>query len=126
MNSIVQTSSPLTEDEIVKLKVFVRENQMKPLHEQIIAILREKLYLVDGITAPPSFQEYLHHAIQERLQREIWTDLKIGTTHVQGRPFPESFKRDIESGLQKVMQNYEATIAELAPPGTKQLKSHNR
>lgn len=54
MNSIVQTSSPLTEDEIVKLKVFVRENQMKPLHEQIIAILREKLYLVDGITAPPS------------------------------------------------------------------------
>lgn len=73
LDAIVVTEglSPLTSDQSSKLKVFVRETQMKPLHEQIIAILRTKLYLVDGTTAPASFHEYLRHSIQERLQREI-------------------------------------------------------
>ena len=55
------------------------------------------------------------HAIQERLQREIWTNLKIGTTHIKGRPFPDKFRKDVESGLFAVMQKYEDTVAELTP-----------
>lgn len=115
LDAIVTTDgpSPLTSDESVKLKVFVRETQMKPLHEQIVSILRTKLYLVDGTTAPASFQEYLRHAIQERLQRDIWTTLKISTTHIKGRPFPDNFRKDVESGLLAVMRKYEDTIAEL-------------
>jgi hypothetical protein len=108
-------SSPLSTDQNVRVKVFVREAQMKPLHDQIIAILRSKLYLVEERTAPPSFHEYLRHAIQERLQREIWSNLKIGTTHIRGRPFPEAFQKDIESGLLTVMRKYDDTIAELYP-----------
>lgn len=107
--------SPLTTDQNVKVKSFVREVQMKPLHDQIIAILRSKLYLVEERTAPASFHEYLRHAIQERLQREIWTNLKIGTTHIRGRPFPEAFQKDIEAGLLTVMRKYDDTIAELYP-----------
>lgn len=117
LDAIVVTEgpSPLTSDESVRLKVFVRETQMKPLHEQIIAILRTKLYLVDGTRAPASFHEYLRHAIQERLQREIWTTLKISTAHIKGRPFPDDFRKDVEAGLLAVMRKYEDTVAELNP-----------
>lgn len=116
-DAIVATDgpSPLTIDQNVRVKAFIREVQMKPLHDQIIAILRGKLYLVEERVAPASFHEYLRHAIQERLQREVWTNLKIGTTHIHGRPFPETFKKDIESGLLAVMGKYDDTIAELYP-----------
>jgi hypothetical protein len=115
LDAIVVTEgpSPLSTDESVRLKVFVRETQMKPLHQQIIAILRTKLYLVEGLTAPVSFHDYLRHAIQERLQREIWATLKISTTHIKGRPFPDDFRKDVETGLFAVMRQYEDTIAEL-------------
>jgi len=117
LDAIVTTEGPssLTSDQNVNVKAFVREAQIKPLHDQIIAILRGKLYLVDERTAPASIHEYLRHAIQERLQREIWSNLKISTTHIRGRPFPDTFKKDIESGLLTVMRKYDDTIAELYP-----------
>jgi hypothetical protein len=117
LDAIVEGDSvpKLSADAIVQVKVFIRENQMKPLHDQIIAILHSKLYLVDGINVPPSFREYLHHAIQGRLQREIWTQLQISTIHVRGRPFPDEFRQDVHRGLLAVMKRYEDTVAELAP-----------
>src|SRR5438128_4266230 len=41
---VTQGPSPLTTDQSVRAKAFVRETQMKPLHEQIIGVLRTKLY----------------------------------------------------------------------------------
>jgi hypothetical protein len=110
-----ESGAKLTADEIVKVKVLIRETHMKPLHNQIIAALHSKLYLVDGIDVPPSFREYLHHAIQERLQREIWTQLQVSTVHVRGRPFPAEFRQDVHQGLLAVMKKYEDTVADLAP-----------
>jgi hypothetical protein len=108
-------ASKLTADEIAKVKGLVRETHMRPLHNQIIEILHSQLYLVDGVDVPPSFQEYLHHAIQERLQREIWTQLQVSTVHVKGRPFPKEFRDDVYRGLLVVMKKYEDAVAELAP-----------
>lgn len=117
LDAIVESEScaKLTADEVVKVKILIRETHMKPLHDQIIATLHSKLYLVDGIDVPSSFREYLRHAIQERLQREIWTQLQVSTVHVRGRPFPPEFRQDVHRGLLAVMEKYEDTVADLAP-----------
>ncbi len=107
--------SKLSSDNSREVKIFVREKHMKPLHEQIISILHTKMYLVESGAIPASFREYLHHAFQERLQQEIWTQLKISTVKVVGKPFPSQFTIDVQSGLLAAMKRYDDAVGELGP-----------
>ena len=110
-----EKTSKLSFQNSVDVKVFVREQHMKPLHKEIISILHTKMYLVESDGFPASFREYLHHAFQERLQREIWTQLDISTVNVKGRPFPSQFKLDVQAGLLAVMKRYDEAVDELGP-----------
>ena len=117
-----ERTSKLSIESATKVKVFVRETHIKPLHDQIIGILHSKLYLVEDALIPTSFREYLRHAFQERLQSEIWTRLNISTVNVKGKPFPPEFRSDVQSGLFAAMKRYDKAVAELGPRRKHQLR----
>ena len=82
LDVITAETRKLSPDATIQAKVFVRETHMKPLHDEIIKLLHTKMYLIDTVDIPASFREYLHHAFQERLQREIWTQIHLDTSDV--------------------------------------------
>ena len=62
----------LSPDEKARVQRFLHNDYFRPLHDGIAAILRTKLYLVEGVALPESFYAYLKHTNQERVQADLW------------------------------------------------------
>jgi hypothetical protein len=93
-----------------KVRDYFHETYFDPFHDQIRAVLRAKLYLVEGTVMPQSFYLYLKHAAQERDQRALYKRLDIKTEFLRGEPWPSNFHEDIESGFHAAMRNYERCL----------------
>jgi hypothetical protein len=88
-----------------------------PMHGQVRNILETKLYLVEGTNMPDSVFAYLKSAMQETVQRELWSSSGIDTSFVEGIPWPPQFYDDIEGPLKKLMAEYEADVQLLRGEG---------
>jgi hypothetical protein len=100
----------LTEEQKEKVSAWFLERHFSKLHAEVNEILKTKLYLVEGSEMPKSFYEYLRHSYQERDQHGIYTDLRIDTRFLPGRPWPQEFYDDIKNGFERAMGNYEAIL----------------
>jgi hypothetical protein len=103
----------LNSDEQERVRRYFFETHFFPLHSRIKEILDSKLYLVDGTEMPLSVYQYLTHAQQEHVQRQLWTELGISTMDVQGTTFPHEFFKTIEDTLKKLMREYEISVQQL-------------
>jgi hypothetical protein len=81
-----------------------------PMHAEVRGILETKLYLVEGTRMPDSFQSYLRAALQETVQRELWSSSGIDTSFVKGAPWPAGFYEDIHGPLMRLMAEYETDV----------------
>lgn len=96
-----------------RIKDFFRQQYFTPLHQEIGALLRTKLYLLEGGRLPGSFTEYLEHATQEACQHRLWSELGIDTSKVRGRQWPQAFDKDVKSALDRLMAEYQSGLAKL-------------
>jgi len=103
----------LGSDEQKRVQQYFFETHFFPIHQRIKEILDSKLYLVDGTEMPLSVYEYLTHAQQEDIQRQLWTSHGISTVAVQGTPFPQPFFTTVEETLKKLMREYEISVEQL-------------
>jgi len=96
-----------------KVDAFLYEQYFRDLHQKVSDILSSKLYLVDGVDLPDSFHVYLRHAMQEKVQLDLWRSLQMDTSSLKGIPFPDQFLQDIRKGLQEKMKEHDAVLREL-------------
>jgi hypothetical protein len=92
---------------------FIGSKFFAPIHHEIRSILKTKLYLIEGAKMPPSFYEYLGHAIMEDVQSKLWQEAAISTKSVHGKTWPRSFPKDIKAGFDKAMRSYQQIIDKL-------------
>lgn len=97
----------LSADQAEAVTDYFQTTYFYPLHDEIIKIIRSKLYLIEGSEMPESFYKYLKHAAQERDQRTLWKEHHINTAFLEGQPWPQHFYSDIKQGFEQAMQNYE-------------------
>ena len=100
-----------------KVRQFFQDNYFIPLHEEMLRILKTKLYLIEGAEMPESFYKYLRHSIQEQVQGTLWRKHGIDTSHVRGLPYPNELYKDVKSGLDSTMIKYEQCINNLKVEG---------
>ena len=91
-----------------EIRSYFQQNYFLPLHAEMIQILKAKLYLVEGALVPPSLEEYLEHACddREREQLKIWPEKSF--------QWPRDFYEQLTERLKTVMQKYDALIRRLA------------
>jgi hypothetical protein len=91
-----------------RIREFFWEHYFTPLHQEIGTLRRTKLYLLEGGCLPDSFSEYLEHATQEACQHRLFAELGIDTSKVPGRPLPETFHSDVETALDRLMEEHQS------------------
>ena len=97
----------LSDEQQAQVRDFLYHDYFQSLHDEMRLILKTKLFLVEGEDVPESFDEYLRHSTQERVQKMLWERLHVDTSYIQGRSWPKGFYTDIKSGLDSVMLQYE-------------------
>jgi hypothetical protein len=102
-----------TGDDQRRVREFFWKLYFSPLHEEIGALLRAKLYLLEGGHVPTSFEEYLEHSTQEACQHRIWAELAVDTSAVQGRKWPADFHEDVKGAFNRLMAEYQAGVTRL-------------
>jgi hypothetical protein len=110
--NVLQGTSYSAEDQR-RIREFFWQHYFTPLHQEIGALLRTKLYLLEDGRLPESFAEYLEHATQEACQHRLWSELGIDTSGVPGRRWPQAFHKDVKSALDRLMQEYQSGLARL-------------
>lgn len=123
-NIVTAPRNSLSSEQVQAVREFFWERYFAPLHSEIAALLKTKLYLLEGGLMPESFSRYLEHATQEACQHRLWNELQIDTKHVPGRPWPQGFYEEVRDTLRLLMQRHQTGVDELSvdavqkPPGT--------
>ena len=112
-NIIKASRDSLSSEQTQKVREFFWERYFAPLHSEIAALLKTKLYLLEGGLLPKSFSQYLEHATQEACQRRLWDELQIDTKHVRGQRWPDKFYEEVRDTLQLLMQRHQTGVDEL-------------
>lgn len=107
-----QNGQNLINDENMREMVrdYFQKTYFLPLHDEIISIMRSKLYLVEGAEVPETFYLYLKHAAQERDQRILWKQHGIDSSFLRGEPWPDRFYDDIKKGFETAMKRHESCL----------------
>ncbi len=93
-----------------RIEDFFWESYFLPLHQEIGALLRTKLYLLEGGRLPESFSAYLEHATQEACQKRLWREKGIDTSSVPGLEWPPRFHAEVRDTLERLQAEYHAGI----------------
>jgi pimeloyl-ACP methyl ester carboxylesterase len=107
-----------------KVDHYVGERYFLVLHEKIRSILREKMHLLEGVSMPDSFYNYIKHSVMENIQINLWDEKQIDTSSVEGIGWPDQFPDDVKKGLRIAMQRQEDILAELRSTQS-QIQKHN-
>ncbi|HEY4361989.1 MAG TPA: hypothetical protein VGN17_13515 [Bryobacteraceae bacterium] len=95
------------------IRELVWKRYFTPLHSEIAALLRTKLYLLDGSNLPESFASYLKHALQEECLKLLWAELQFDATCVPGLPWPQEFYSEVKGTLLRLMEERKQGLARL-------------
>ena len=90
-----------------QIRKYFQDNYFLPFHNEMIQILKAKLHLVEGADVPPSFQEYLKHACDDRA-REV-----LGIYPQPSFQWPPAFENHLTVGLKTAMRKYDDLIRRL-------------
>jgi hypothetical protein len=113
-NILTAPGNSLSSKQVQIVREFFWERYFAPLHSEIAALLKTKLYLLEGGLMPDSFARYLEHATQEACQHRLWNEHQIDTKHVPGRPWPEGFYEDVKDTLGRLMERHQTGVEELS------------
>ena len=83
-----------------------------PIHEQINAILKKKVHLLDEPTPPMSFTKYFDHYATEKAYWNLRGDGR-DVSNVEIPPYPSDFYWDVRRDYHAVLRRYEDTLQEL-------------
>ena len=90
------------EDKERKVRAWFRAKYFKPLHTNMVQILKGKLYLVEAAEVLASFKEYLKHTIDDRARTEL--EEMLGSFPQKWIVWPENLEENLSYGLKTAMQ----------------------
>jgi len=94
--------------DVVRWRFFI-ETYWFPLNQQIVQLLRTKVYLLEGDTMPASFLAFIRHAAAFEALHRLWKEKGEETNkQVKGVGWPAQFDRDIEQSLLSLKIKYDA------------------
>ena len=102
-----------SDDEIAAIREFIWKNYFHPVHGEIAALMRTKLYLLEGGQIPSSFADYLQHATQEDCQHRLRDDLNLDTSNARFKTFPSTFPGEVQETLQRLMRDHQSGVETL-------------
>jgi hypothetical protein len=97
-----------------RIRQFFWQRYFSPLHQEIGELLRTRLYLLEGNRLPDSFSKYLEHSTQEASKHLLWDELKIDTSRVGGKHWPDQFYIDVKGTLGRLMDEHKSGMAKLS------------
>jgi hypothetical protein len=103
---------------------FFREHYYLPLNQQIVELIRTKVYLLDSDVIPKSFNDFIRHAAQLDCFHQLWKEADISTHGVKPIEYPLNFKSDVERTLNELRREYNEYIRRMK--GTSQLKQSDQ
>jgi hypothetical protein len=83
-----------------------------PVHEEILTILKTKIYLVEGFFIPKSVTEYFRHYASQKIYWQLLAK-ESAIKNIKTVDYPEAFYWDIRNGLSIVSQRYERNLQQL-------------
>jgi hypothetical protein len=89
---------------------FFREHYYLPLNQQIVELIRTKVYLLDSDAIPTSFNDFIRHAAQLDCFHQLWKEADISTHGVKPIEYPLNFKSDVERTLNELRREYNEYI----------------
>jgi hypothetical protein len=92
---------------------FFREHYYLPLNEQMMELIRTKVYLLDSDGIPDSFANFIRHAAQLDCFHQLWKEVDISTHGIKPIVYPTEFKSDVENTLNKLRKRYNEYIRRL-------------
>jgi hypothetical protein len=113
----IAKDNAMTDEQRQSFKRFMCYEFYLPLHRQIRDILQAKLYLIDGLTVPKSFLEYMEHSAQYEIQTRLWFEKGIASDRTEGAPYPAEFNDDVEFSRGRIMSRLGLTLAMLGSRG---------
>ena len=109
--NILRNSGYSAEDQ-ARVRELVWRQYFKPLHAEIAALLRTKLYLLEGDALPDSFRAYLEHSAQEECKHLISNELLLATEAVPPKKWPDNFYPDVKDQLMSLIQDYRSGLVD--------------
>jgi hypothetical protein len=100
-----KTGKP-TDEEGGKVIRFFREHYYLPLNQQMVELIRTKVYLLDSDSIPESFNDFIRDAAQLDCFHQLWKEADISTHGVQPIEYPLDFKSDVERTLNELRREY--------------------
>jgi hypothetical protein len=94
---------------------FFREHYYLPLNEQIIELIRTKVYLLNSDGIPDSFAKFIKHAAQLDSLHRLWKEADISTPFEETKviEYPMEFRSEVQSTLNKLRKEYNEYIASM-------------
>lgn len=114
-----ETGKP-RDEEGGKVIRFFREHYYLPLNQQMVELIRTKVYLLDSDGIPKSFNDFIRHAAQLDCFHQLWKEADIRTHGIKPIEYPPEFKSDVEENLNRLRREYNEYIRRMK--GTSQLK----
>ena len=104
---------------------FFREHYYLPLNEQMMELIRTKVYLLNSDGIPDSFANFIRHAAQLDSLHRLWKEANISTPFDETKviEYPTDFKSEVQSTLNELRKEYNDYIARMK--GGRQLKRRN-
>jgi hypothetical protein len=89
------------------IRKYFQNNYFLPFHSEMLRILKDRLYLVEGSDVPSSFEEYLKHACDDRAR----SALQVFPEH--NWEWPDAFEEELKQGFGSVMNQYNVLLDRL-------------
>ncbi|MDF3809341.1 MULTISPECIES: hypothetical protein [Rhodopseudomonas] len=108
-DTMVAGKSP---DESGVVSGLVYDQFFLPIHEEINAILKSNVHLLEGRVMPESFAAYFRHYTAEEVYRSL-TARGQDVSNVRVPGYPPEFYHDVRKGYMDVIARYEDSLQEL-------------
>ncbi len=93
--------------DIIRWRFFI-ETYWFPINQQIIQLLRTKVYLLEEEQMPPSFLAFIRHAAAFEALHRLWKEQGQETNkEVKGVGWPMQFEPDVEASLLSLKKKYD-------------------
>jgi hypothetical protein len=90
------------------IRFWTLENVIYPLFDEANNILTTRLHLIEQAKLPKSYKEFVQHIVQNKIQNKLYNQMKVPTRQIVPPPYPEAFKSEVESTLERLMLEYRA------------------
>ena len=78
-----------------------------PINQRMSELLHTKIYLVESVEIPHSFQEFTDHQVLFEMVYRLWKERRIPSKSISGRGWPKQFNKDAEASLERLRSQYQ-------------------